>query len=118
MRTTMRTRSVPEATGSETLFNLTTCKETEKQPLKPDGRRLFTQVMTNKIEAQFPMPTFATEPWTTSSTMPVGLPQSYVVGQQRQQISELHLDEFPDPQSFLVWKIRFKTQVTTCSDFP
>ena len=23
-----------------------------------------------------------------------------------------------NPQSFLVWKIRFKNQVTTCSDFP
>ena len=26
--------------------------------------------------------------------------------------------QFPIPQSFLVWKIRFKNQVTTCSDFP
>ena len=28
------------------------------------------------------------------------------------------IDKFPDPQSFSVWKIRFKTQVTACSDFP
>ena len=41
-----------------------------------------------------------------------------MVGQQRQQISELQFDKFPNPQSFLVWKIRFKTQVTPCSDFP
>ena len=41
-----------------------------------------------------------------------------MVGQQRQQISELQFDKIPDPQSFLVWKIRFKNQVTTCSDFP
>ena len=34
-------------------FNLTTCKETEKQSLKPEGRRLFTQVKTDKITAQF-----------------------------------------------------------------
>ena len=53
-----------------------------------------------------------------SSTKPVELPQNYVVGQQRQQISELQFDKFPNPQSFLVWKIRFKTQVTACSDFP
>ena len=33
-----------------------------------------------------------------------------MVGQQ--------LDKFPNPQSFLVWAIRFKNQVTTCSDFP
>ena len=41
-----------------------------------------------------------------------------MVGQQRQQISELQFDTFSKPQSFLVWKIRFKNQVSTCSDFP
>ena len=41
-----------------------------------------------------------------------------MVGQQRQQISEPQFDKFPAPQSFLVCKTRFKTQVTTCSDFP
>ena len=41
-----------------------------------------------------------------------------MVRQQRQQIPELQFDKVPDPQSFLVWKIRFKNQVTTCSDFP
>ena len=67
-------------------------------------------------QGTIPMPTFATKPLTTSSTMPVKLPQNYVVG-QRQQISELQFDKFPHPQSFMVWKIRFKTQVTSCSDF-
>ena len=65
-----------------------------------------------------PMPTCATKPLTTSSTMPVELPQNCMVGQQTQQLSELQFDKFPDPQSFLVGKIRFKNQVTTCSDFP
>ena len=46
------------------------------------------------------------------------LPQNYLVGQQRQQISELQFDKFLNPQSFLVWNIRFLTQVTSCSDFP
>ena len=41
-----------------------------------------------------------------------------MVGQQRQQISDLQFDKFSNPQSFLVWKIPFKTQVTTCFDFP
>ena len=41
-----------------------------------------------------------------------------VVGQQRQQISELQFDKFLIPQSFLVWNIRFITQVSSCSDFP
>ena len=45
------------------------------------------------------MPTFATRPLTMNSTIPVELPQNYMVGQQRQQI-------------------RFKNQVTTCSDSP
>ena len=69
-------------------------------------------------QGTIPMPTFATKPWTTSSTIPVELPQNYMVGQQRQQISELQFNKFPNPQAFLVWKIRFTNQVTTCSDFP
>ena len=34
-------------------FHLTTCKETEKQSLKRERRRLFTHVKTDKIRAQF-----------------------------------------------------------------
>ena len=41
-----------------------------------------------------------------------------MVRQHRQQISELQFDKFPNPESFLVWKSRFKNQVATCSDFP
>ena len=40
-----------------------------------------------------------------------------MVGQQRQQISELQFDKFLAPSSFLSWEIRFRNQVTTCSDF-
>ena len=50
--------------------------------------------------------------------MPVEFPQNSMDGQQRQQISELQFDKFPNPHSFFVWKIRFKNEVTTCSDFP
>ena len=64
------------------------------------------------------MPTFAGRPSTVSSTIPGDFPQNSMVGQQRQRTSELQFDKFPHPQSFLVWKIRFKNQVTTCSDFP
>ena len=49
-----------------------------------------------------------------NSLIPVELQQNSMVGQQRQQISELQLYTFPNPQSFLVWKIRFKNQVTRC----
>ena len=48
-----------------------------------------------------------------SSVIPVEILQNPVVGQQRQQV-----DKFPIPHSFLCWKMRFKNQVTTCSDFP
>ena len=38
--------------------------------------------------------------------------------QQRLQISDLHFDKFPTPATFACWKIRFKTEVCTCSKFP
>ena len=41
-----------------------------------------------------------------------------MAGQQRLQISELQFDKFPTPSSFSYWKKRFKTQVSSCSDFP
>ena len=49
-----------------------------------------------------PMPTCTTRPLTTSSTIPVELPQNDMVGQQRQQNSELQFDKFLTPQSFLL----------------
>ena len=85
--------SVPQATGSGTLF------------IRDHKQSKDT----------IPMPTFARRPSTMSSTIPVELPKNSMVGQQ---ISKLQFDKFPTPQSFLVWKIRFRNQVTTCSDFP
>ena len=38
--------------------------------------------------------------------------------QQRLQISDLHFDKFLTPPTFACWKIRFKTEVCTCSQFP
>ena len=32
--------------------------------------------------------------------------------------SDLHFDKFPTPATFACWKIRFKTEVFTCSHFP
>ena len=37
---------------------------------------------------------------------------------QRLQISDLHFDKFPNPAKLAYWKIRFKTEVCTCSQFP
>ena len=44
--------------------------------------------------------------------------QNYGADQQRLQISDLHFDKFPTPATFACWKIRFKTEVCTCSQIP
>ena len=45
-------------------------------------------------------------------------PKNYGADQQRLQILDLHFDKFPTPATFACWKIRFKTEVCTCSQFP
>ena len=44
--------------------------------------------------------------------------KNYGADQQQLQISDLHFDKFPTPATFACWKIRFKTEVCTCSQFP
>ena len=44
--------------------------------------------------------------------------KNYGADQQRLQISDLHFDKFPTPATFACWKIRFKTEVCTSSQFP
>ena len=44
--------------------------------------------------------------------------KNYGADQQRLQISDPHLDKFFTPATFACWKIRFKTEVCTCSQFP
>ena len=44
--------------------------------------------------------------------------KNYGADQQRLQISDLHFYKFPTPATFACWKIRFKTEVCTCSQFP
>ena len=43
--------------------------------------------------------------------------KNYGADQQRLQISDLHFDKFPTPATFACWKIRFETEVCTCSQF-
>ena len=43
--------------------------------------------------------------------------KNYGADQQRLQIMDLHFDKFPTPATFVCWKIRFKTEVCTCSQF-
>ena len=44
--------------------------------------------------------------------------KNYGADQQRLQIWDLHSDKFPTPATFACWKIRFKTEVCACSQFP
>ena len=44
--------------------------------------------------------------------------KNYGADQQRLQISDLHFDKFPTLATFACWKIRFKTEVCNCSQFP
>ena len=44
--------------------------------------------------------------------------KNFGADQQRLQISELHFDKFPTPQTFSCWKIIFKIEVCSCSNFP
>ena len=44
--------------------------------------------------------------------------KNYGADRQRLQISDLHFDKLPTPATFACWKIGFKTEVCTCSQFP
>ena len=44
--------------------------------------------------------------------------KNYGADQQRLQISDLHFDKSLTPATLACWKIRFKTEVCTCSQFP
>ena len=43
--------------------------------------------------------------------------KNYGADEQRLPILDLHFDKFPTPATFACWKIRFKTEVCTCSQF-
>ena len=46
------------------------------------------------------------------------LSKDYGADQQRLQISDPHFDRFTTPATFACWKMRFKTELCTCSQFP
>ena len=46
-----------------------------------------------------------------------GFSNNYGADQQRLQISDPHFDKFATAATFACWKIRFKTEVCTCSQF-
>ena len=86
-----------------------------KVPVESQYRRSTGRLVAKGEEQTgntIPIPIFARRPPTMSS-----LP-SAMVDQQRLHISELHFDKFPTLSTFSSWKIRFKTQVCSCSGFP
>ena len=54
-----------------------------------------------RVRSTLPTPTLARRPTTMSSSVFVDIPPSSMDGKQRMQKSELHLDKFPLPQSFV-----------------
>ena len=64
------------------------------------------------------MPMSAGRPPTINCFLPTEIPQNSMAVQLRLQISEAQFDKFPTPSSFSCWRIRFKTQVSSCCDFP
>ena len=48
----------------------------------------------------------------------MGFSKNYGADQQRLQISDPHFDKFPTSATYARWKVRFKTEVCTCSQFP
>ena len=58
------------------------------------------------------------QPKIQSSSVEETLQRIMGADQQILQISDLHFDKFLTPATFACWKIRFKTEVCTCSQFP
>ena len=58
------------------------------------------------------------QPEIHSSLVREDFSKNYGADQQRLQISDRHFDKFLTPATFACWKLRFKTEVCTCSQFP
>ena len=73
-------------------------------------------------ESQTPAldPSCQSGPSARNSVVPCegGFSKNYGADQQRLQNSDPHFDKFPTPATFACWKIRFMTEVCTCSQFP
>ena len=58
-------------------------------------------------------------PYARNSVIPCegGFSKNYGADQQRLQISDPHFDKFTTSATFAYWKLRFKTEVCTCSQY-
>ena len=73
-----------------------------------------------KAKHQFWIRDVSSRPSARNSVVPSegGFSKNYGADQQRLQISGPHFDKFSTPETFDCWKMRFKTEVCTCSQFP
>ena len=58
------------------------------------------------------------QPEIQSSLVEGGFSENYGADQQQLQISDPLFDKFPTPTTFASWKIKFKTEICTCSQIP
>ena len=72
-----------------------TSSATGQAPATSTGRLVARE--DKRTGSTIPMPMFARRPTTMNSFVLVDIPQGSMVGQQRQQISELQFDKFPAP---------------------
>ena len=70
-----------------------------------------------RIGSTTPLPMSARRLSTMNLLLPAEVRQNSMAVQQRLHISELQFDKFTSLSSFWCWKIRVKTQVSSCSDF-
>ena len=88
----------------------------------PEKKSRFTHKhwkrMRNKHQFKIRDASLDSQPKVLSSLARETLKRIMEADQQRLQISDLHFDKFPTPATFSCWKIRFKTEVCTCSQFP
>ena len=75
--------------------------------------------MSDQDRDTIPTPRFPRSPSAGNSFQPMEGRnfKNHGADQQRLQISELHFDKFPNPQTFSCWRMRFKTEVCSCSVF-
>ena len=93
-------------------------KENEDQFHKQQGRGLLSKEMTNNEKTQFQCRHLRQDRWLRVPQKRFNYHRVLWSDSKKQQISELQIGKVTTPSSFLYWKMRFKNQVTTCSDFP
>ena len=61
---------------------------------------------------------FQEQPWIRDSSQDRQPDVHSILRRENFQRMMDHFDKFPDPATFVCWKIRFKTEVCACSQFP